>query len=95
VNDRPQAPRSSVRYVMSLDMAYVNDQAVLSVCHCDGDGRVVLDRMHAWKGSRLRAVRKADVEATGLEAHRAYRCPKVLLDRGKRKAWRSTCGQRA
>jgi hypothetical protein len=32
VNDRKQAPRESVRYVMSLDMAYVNDQAVLSVC---------------------------------------------------------------
>jgi phage terminase large subunit-like protein len=77
--DGPQAPAVGTRYVMSLDMAYVHDQAVLAVCHRDGE-RVVLDRMHAWKGSRLRPVREHDVEATLLEAHRAYNRPEALLD---------------
>jgi hypothetical protein len=79
VNDGPQEPRPGVRYVMALDMAYTNDQAVLCLCHREGD-RVVLDQMRAWKGSRLRPIRERDVEETLLEAHRSYRRPQVLLD---------------
>jgi phage terminase large subunit-like protein len=74
-----QPYRPGVSYVATLDMAYVNDQAVLAVCHRDGD-RVILDRMHAWKGSRLRPIRERDVEETLLEAHRAFGRPRLLLD---------------
>ena len=75
-----QAPRHGVTYIMSLDMAYVHDQAVLAVCHREPDGRVALDRMHVWQGSRLRPVREHVVEETILEAHRQYGRAKVVVD---------------
>jgi hypothetical protein len=65
---------------MSLDMAYVADQAVLAVCHKEADGRVALDRMHVWKGSRIRPIRERDVEETVLEARRAYRNAPLIVD---------------
>jgi hypothetical protein len=74
-----QAPRPGVAYVMSLDMAFVNDQTVLCVSHRDGD-RVVLDWMHAWKSSRMRPIREHDIEETLLEAHRAYRPRATIFD---------------
>jgi phage terminase large subunit-like protein len=76
----PLAPERGTSYVMSLDMAFVNDQAVLCVCHRERDGLVVLDRMHCWTGSRVQPIREQVVEETLLEAWRSYHHPRVILD---------------
>lgn len=75
----PLPPMPGVRYVASLDMAYVNDRAVASLCHRDGD-RVVLDRMEVWQGSRRQPVSEATVEAWLVETSRAYGRPRLVLD---------------
>jgi phage terminase large subunit-like protein len=75
-----QPPRHGVSYAAALDMAYVNDQAVLAICHREADGGVALDRMHVWQGSRLRPVRENVVEETIREAHRQYGWTRLLLD---------------
>ncbi len=75
----PQEPRSGVRYVVSLDMAYVNDAAVAAIMHAEA-GRVVLDRIEVWQGSRRRPVREEVVEAWLSQAHREYNRALVRLD---------------
>jgi phage terminase large subunit-like protein len=76
----PLEPERGTNYVLSLDMAFVNDQAVLCVCHREPDGLVVLDRMHVWQGSRVQPIREHDVEQVLVEAWRAYHRPRVVLD---------------
>lgn len=66
-------------YVSSLDMAYVNDNAVAVIMHAEG-GRVVLDRLQVWQGSRLRPVSEAAVEAWLLQAQMEFHRPLVRLD---------------
>jgi phage terminase large subunit-like protein len=68
------------RYVMALDMAYVHDQAVAAICHRDSNGRVVLDRMEVWRGSRERPVQEVVVEAWIVSACSAYGRPLLVLD---------------
>jgi phage terminase large subunit-like protein len=71
-------PRSGVRYVCSLDMAYVHDRAAAAVCHREPSGRVVLDRLEVWVGSRRRPVQEAVVEEWLVSTWRAYRARLVL-----------------
>lgn len=70
---------AGVRYVVSLDMGFVRDAAVAAVMHADA-GRVVLDRLQVWKGSRQRPVSEAAVEAWLLQAHREFSGALVRLD---------------
>lgn len=79
VLDAPQPPQPGRSYLVSLDMAFVNDRAVAAVCHRDGT-RVVLDHMEVWTGSRRRPVREADVEAWIRETWRAYRPSRLVID---------------
>jgi phage terminase large subunit-like protein len=76
----PQPPIPGRRYVMSLDMAYVHDQAVVAICHRDPDGIVVVDVIEAWQGTPRNPVREADVEERLDELWRVYQRPSVWLD---------------
>ena len=59
-------------YFAGLDLGLRHDRTVLAIVHRDG-GRVVLDRMIAWKGSRLRPVDVGEVEETIVGAHGRFR----------------------
>ena len=84
--DGPQPARPGVEYVMGVDIGLRHDRTVISVCHAERDEddprrrRVVLDRMIVFEGSRAREVQLVDVEATIVEAWRAYNRPRVLAD---------------
>jgi hypothetical protein len=75
-----QPPIPGRRYVMSLDMAYVHDQAVVAICHRDPDGLVTVDVMETWQGTKYNPVREADVEARIGDLWRAYQRPALWLD---------------
>jgi phage terminase large subunit-like protein len=75
-----QPARRRCRYVMGLDMGYVDDRAVLAVCHRDPDGSVSLDNMRVWAGSRRSPVREADVEHEVLDFWSNYRRAPLWLD---------------
>jgi phage terminase large subunit-like protein len=75
----PLAPKPGVGYVASLDMAYVHDRAAAAVCHRERSGRVVLDRLEVWAGSRRHPVQEAAVEDWLMKAWRAYG-PRLMVD---------------
>jgi hypothetical protein len=58
-------------YMAGLDLGTVNDRTVLAVGHREGDV-VHLDRMQAWRGSRVRPVDFAEVEAFVVDAHKRF-----------------------
>ena len=66
-------------YVASLDLGMVNDRTVFAIGHRGEGEAVLLDRMMAWKGSRLRPVDLEEVERYIVVAHQAYRF-KLRLD---------------
>lgn len=85
----PPEPRR--RYVIGLDVGLKNDATVAAVCHgerivaADSDDstvgvRVVLDRMHVWRGSRSEPVRLAEVEEWLEQASRSYGRAPIRFD---------------
>jgi phage terminase large subunit-like protein len=72
-------PCRGLRYVCSLDMAYVHDRAAAAVCHREPFGRLVLDRLEVWQGSRHHPVQESAVEEWLVSTWRAYR-PCLVLD---------------
>jgi phage terminase large subunit-like protein len=80
--DGPQAPRSGVRYVITLDVGITNDACVVTVCHADSltpefgsPRRVTVDRIQVWRGSKKKPVNLTEVETyihtTSLEYNHA------------------------
>jgi hypothetical protein len=88
--DGPQEPKPVWRYVIGVDLGLKNDRTAVAVCHAErasGDeesplvgGRVVLDRLQVWQGSRLRPVQLDDVENWVAEAAARYYPAQVVLD---------------
>lgn len=76
--DGPLEPQPAVSYVVTLDLGLVNDRTVATVAH-KHEGRIVVDRLERWRGSKAKPVRLEDVEAWILEAARQYRA-KVIVD---------------
>jgi phage terminase large subunit-like protein len=70
-------PSSRHRYVITLDIGLVHDRTVACVAH--RDGRVVVDRLHVWAGTRTNPVRLDEVEEWLYAAAKAYRAP-LLYD---------------
>lgn len=74
------APQPGVRYVIALDPAYTGDRFAAIVGHRRPDGRVVVDRVTSWKGSKAAPVQIDPTldEIAGLAA--AYNGARVLTD---------------
>ncbi len=80
--DHPPEPLEPVRgrsYVVTLDAGLTDDRCVAVVAHAD-DGRVIVDRLQVWQGSRQAPVQLDTVEQWVRMAHRAYFRPPVLAD---------------
>ncbi len=58
-------------YVAGLDLGVRHDRTVFAIGHRGGD-QVVLDRMMAWKGSRLRPVDFSEIEDFIVQAHKRF-----------------------
>jgi hypothetical protein len=62
---------------MGLDLGLKNDRTMLTVCSSSDVQRVALDRSAVRQGSRQRPVSLDVIEATVLEAWRAFQYPFV------------------
>jgi len=80
VLDGPQEAESSARYAIGVDLGLRRDRTAVAVCHRAADGRIALDRLGVWRGSRLRAVRLEEVERWIETAARDYNGAMVTLD---------------
>jgi hypothetical protein len=76
VLDGPLEPEPGCTYVLALDIGLVSDRTVVVVAHAeraeDGPAYVVVDRLWRWQGTKARPVDLGAVEATLVEAYRAY-----------------------
>ena len=69
-----ERPVERAGYVAALDLGHVHDRSVFGVAHRDGDGRVVLDHLRVWAGSRANPVSFDAVEEHIVLTHgRGYR----------------------
>lgn len=76
--DLPAIPTTS--YTIALDPAFTGDRFALLLGHREPSGRVVVDRVRAWKGSKADPVRlDAVVEEVSVIAM-AYNGANVLID---------------
>ena len=66
-------------YVIGLDIGLKRDRTVAALAHKEGS-RIVLDRIEAWKGSRLRPVRIEDIEAWILQTSESYDRARIVAD---------------
>lgn len=83
--DWPREPAQGVRYVISVDVGLVHDRTAVAVLHQEvrereSGKRTVLDRLDVFQGTRDEPVRLGDVEATIVEAHRAFNKAAVVCD---------------
>jgi phage terminase large subunit-like protein len=83
--DGPQEPRAGVRYVIGLDIGLTSDATVATVCHAETitgseHPRVVVDRIQAWKGSRVTPVQLSVVEEWVEEVSRRYGLARARFD---------------
>jgi hypothetical protein len=79
--DGPRERVPGRRYALSLDVGSKHDRTVLAVCSTEADEpRLALDRMLVWQGSRRDPVSLEAVEASALEAWRAYGKPPLVAD---------------
>jgi len=78
--DGPQDAESEARYAIGVDLGLRRDRTAVAVCHRADDGRIVLDRLGVWRGSRLRAVRLEEVERWIETAARDYNDAQVVID---------------
>jgi len=74
----PLEPVAGVNYIITCDLGLVNDRTVVAVAH-KAEGRVVVDRLERWRGTRAKPVRLEDVESWILEASRQYHA-RVIVD---------------
>ena len=69
-----ERPADRAGYVAALDLGHVHDRSVFGVAHRDGQGRVVLDYLRVWAGSRANPVSFDEVEEhIALTYGRGYR----------------------
>ncbi len=71
------------RYILSLDIGLKKDATALVVAHSErhaGGVRVVVDRIHRWRGSRLRPVDLSELEASIVELSRGYHRAPLVFD---------------
>lgn len=80
VLDGPQDAVSDARYAIGVDLGLRRDRTAVAVCHRAADGRIVLDRLAVWRGSRLRAVRLDEVERWIETAARDYNGALAVID---------------
>lgn len=87
--DGPQEPQEGVNYWMGVDLGLTKDRTVAMVCHAErlsGDdeatvgGRVLVDRIGVWQGSRQRPVQLDDVEEWVAAESRRYNGAGAILD---------------
>jgi phage terminase large subunit-like protein len=87
--DGPQEPVEGVDYVLGIDLGLKNDRTAVAVCHAERlsgledptvGGRVVLDRLQVWQGSRLRPVKLDDVEEWVSAASEKYNRAAMIVD---------------
>jgi hypothetical protein len=81
VRDAGEFPaRPGVTYIIAADPAFTGDRFAVLVGHREPDGRVVIDRIAAWRGSKAAPVEiDATLDAIASMAV-AYNGAKVLID---------------
>lgn len=78
---RPQRAGSDyVRYVVGVDLGLVRDRTARAVVHKEASGRVVLDDLRTWQGSRREPVQISDVETDLVDVDRRFNHPRFVLD---------------
>jgi hypothetical protein len=78
---RPQtAGRQFVRYSVGVDLGLVRDRTARAVVHVEPGGRVVLDDLRVWQGSRRQPVQIADIEQDLVEVDERFNHPRISLD---------------
>lgn len=77
--DGPLEPIRGTRYVIGVDLGLKSDRTVAAVCH-EKDGRVTLDRMAVWAGTRTRPVQLDEVEEWLHLTCRSYNRARVVMD---------------
>lgn len=76
----PAAPVPGAAYSMGLDLGLTRDLSALVVTHVDPRGRVTVDAVRTWRGSKARPVNLIDVEATVRELARRFGVRTVHAD---------------
>jgi hypothetical protein len=76
----PLPPRVGVRYAAALDVGLKHDRTVLVVGHRESSGKVVVDRLQRWQGSKARPVPLTEVEAAVFDVHALFGGPRLVAD---------------
>jgi phage terminase large subunit-like protein len=74
------AGQQSVRYFVGLDLGLVRDRTARAVVHVELDGRIVLDDLRVWQGSRRQPVQIADIENDLIEVSKSFNMPRIFCD---------------
>jgi hypothetical protein len=72
--------RQFVRYSVGVDLGLVRDRTARAVVHVEPGGRVVLDDLRVWQGSRRQPVQIADIEEDLIEVSGRFNHPVVIVD---------------
>ncbi len=73
-------PRPGQPYVLATDAAVVGDRFAAIVGHRDRDGRVIVDRLRQWKGTRANPVQIDATLDELADMARAYNRATILID---------------
>lgn len=79
---RPQlSGREGTKYYLAVDLGLTRDRTVLTVCHRDNAGNlVVLDHMRTFQGTKRNPVLISDVEEEILFCNRVFHVAKNIFD---------------
>lgn len=83
VHSGPLAPLRGVSYVVALDVGLKRDATALVVAHAERTEtgpRIVVDRLHRWKGTRTSPVDLTEVEAAAFHLSRSYNRAPLVFD---------------
>jgi hypothetical protein len=69
-----------VEYEAAVDLGVVHDPTVIAVAHRDDDGRVVLDCMQTFQGSKRRPVELSAVESALLDLSQRFRLTRIQVE---------------
>ena len=71
---------SSTRYIMAVDIGLTHDRTAAGIMHRDKDGKVILDLMRRWIGTREFPVQISEVEKFIDQCRDNFNLRKILMD---------------
>jgi phage terminase large subunit-like protein len=77
----PDQSRPLLEYVVACDAGLSHDRTARSVVHYDpNDGRVYIDSMRWWEGTKSKHVDMAEVEADLKDTANRFKCRRMVID---------------